>query len=37
MIVRALSGMYFHEQYWREIVFFGSVIIEINIGWCDGE
>jgi len=33
--VHALSGMYFRKTYWRDIVFFGSVIIKINIGWCN--
>ena len=35
VIVHALSGMYFRETYWRDIVFFGSVIIKINTGWCN--
>jgi len=32
VIVRALPGMYSREPYWKDIVFFGSVIIKMSIG-----
>jgi len=31
VIVPALPDMYSREPYWKDIVFFGSVIIKMNI------